>query len=75
MISAEACARLLYSASALDLATSVCFFAHQDTRFGPRKMQAPDVLLLSSGSEAQSASQNPMIARGSVGLASVRSRP
>ncbi|RHN79030.1 hypothetical protein MtrunA17_Chr1g0172421 [Medicago truncatula] len=38
-------------------------------------MQAPDVLLLSSGSEAQSASQNPVIAIGSVELAGVSINP
>ncbi|PNX61347.1 hypothetical protein L195_g060622, partial [Trifolium pratense] len=51
-ISDDRLARLLYSASALDLATSVCFLDHQETRLGPTKMQAPDVDLLSSGSDA-----------------------
>lgn len=75
MISAEACARLLYSASALDRATSVCFLAHQDTKLWPKNMHAPDALLLSSGAEAQSASQNPVIGSGSVVLAGLRSKP
>jgi hypothetical protein len=57
-------ARLLYSASVLDLATRVCFFELQETRFGPKKMQEPEVDLLSSTSEAQSASQNAVKERG-----------
>ena len=43
-------------ASSLEQATTVCFFGHQETRLGPKNTQAPDVDLLSSGSEAQSAS-------------------
>lgn len=45
-------ARLRYSASVLDRATTVCFLAHQETRLGPRNTAAPEVDLLSSGSEA-----------------------
>jgi hypothetical protein len=35
-ISAETWAKLLYFASALDLATKVCYLAHQETIFGPK---------------------------------------
>ena len=48
---------LLYSASVLDLATTVCILDHQEIKFGPRKIAAPDVDLLSSGSEAYFALQ------------------
>jgi len=59
----------------MELELRVCFFAHQDIKLGPKNIHAAEVLLLASGSEAQSTSQNPVIARGSVVLASVRSRP
>lgn len=51
-ISAERLAKLLYSASALDLATKVCFLDHREMRFGPRYTQAPEVERLLSGFEA-----------------------
>ena len=51
--SAVAKARLRYSASVLDFATTDCFFDHQETKFEPKKMAAPEVDLLSSGSDAQ----------------------
>ena len=54
--SAVANAKLWYSASVLDLATTDCFLDHQDTRLDPKKMAAPEVDLLSSGSDAQWAS-------------------
>lgn len=50
-------ARFLYSTSVLDLATTVCFLDHHDTRFGPKYMAAPEVDLQWSGSDAQSASK------------------
>ena len=59
MISAVISARLLYSASVLDLASRGCFLEHEENRFGPRKTHALEVDLLSSISDAQSASQNP----------------
>jgi len=48
---------LLYSASVLEQATADCFLDYQEIELGPRKIAAPDVDLLSSGSDAQSASQ------------------
>ena len=62
--SAATKAMLLHSASVLDLATTVCFLDHQEIKFGPRKMAAPDVDLLSSGSEGQSASQYAWMGKG-----------
>lgn len=50
-------ARLTYSASVLDLEITGCFLAHQETKFGSMKMQAPEVDLLSTRSNPQSASQ------------------
>jgi len=57
-------AKLRYSASVLDLATTDCFFDHQDTKLDPKKMAAPEVDLLSSGSDAQSASQKACNSKG-----------
>ena len=68
MISTVISAILLYSTLVLDLATKGCFLDHQDTGFGPRKAQAPDVERLSSTSDAQSTSQNPLKARGYADL-------
>ena len=45
----------LYSASALDLATIVCFLLLQVIRFPPRKVQYQVVDFLSDGGLAQSA--------------------
>lgn len=59
-ISAAVAAGLQYSASALDQATMVCFLAHQETKFGPKYMHEPEVERMSSGSEAQSASEKPV---------------
>ncbi|KAL2320145.1 hypothetical protein Fmac_029114 [Flemingia macrophylla] len=42
------CAIALNSASALDLATTLCFLLFQVTRFPPRKVQYPIVDLLST---------------------------
>lgn len=56
-ISAVVCAKLRYSTSVIDLATKCCLRDHQEITLGPRRMAAPDVDCLSSGSEAQSASQ------------------
>ncbi|BAT75172.1 hypothetical protein VIGAN_01299200, partial [Vigna angularis var. angularis] len=50
-----------YSASALDLATTLCFLLFQDIRFPPSRTQYPVVDLLSIGEPAQSASQYPSI--------------
>jgi len=47
----------MYLASVLDLATTDCFLDHQEMRLGPRNIAAPEVDLLSLGSEAQSTSQ------------------
>jgi hypothetical protein len=60
MISAVAFATALYSASVLDLETVACFFAHHETRLGPKKIANPPVELLSSRQPAQSASENPL---------------
>ena len=49
--SAVAKARLQYSASVLDLATTDCFFDHQETKFEPKMMAAPEVDLLLSSSQ------------------------
>lgn len=57
-------ARLLYSTSVLEHATTDCFLDHQEMRFGPKKTQAPEVDRLSSGSEAQSAPQKAVTEKG-----------
>ena len=63
-ISAEVCAKLLYSASVLDLATTCCLQDHHEMRFGHKKTAAPEVDRLSSNSDAQSASQRALIGKG-----------
>lgn len=45
--------KALYSASVEDRATVCCFFADQDTRFEPKKIEKPPVDLLSTESSAQ----------------------
>ncbi|KAI0504645.1 hypothetical protein KFK09_015597 [Dendrobium nobile] len=45
-----------YSTSVEDLAMVTCFLTVQETRFGPRKVQNPEMDLRSELSEAQSAS-------------------
>ncbi|BAU03137.1 hypothetical protein VIGAN_UM017800, partial [Vigna angularis var. angularis] len=47
----------LYSASALDLATTLCFLLFQDIRLPPIETQYPEVDLLSEGEPTQSASE------------------
>ena len=59
-ISATKVATLRYSASVEDLETVCCFQECQETKFGPRKRQYPDMEWRSSTSDAQSASQNPI---------------
>ncbi|MCH80715.1 hypothetical protein A2U01_0001488 [Trifolium medium] len=49
-------ARMRYSASVLERATTVCFLDHHERRFGPMKIAAPEVERRSSGSDSQSAS-------------------
>ena len=49
-------AMALYSASALDLATTCCFLLFQDIKLPPIETQYPEVDLLSDGDPAQSAS-------------------
>ena len=49
--------RLRYSASIVDRATEVCFFDHQETGLGPKKIQPPEIDLLSTISIRQSESQ------------------
>ena len=44
----------LYSASALDLATTLCFLLFQVIMFPPRKVQYPVMDFLSEGDPAQS---------------------
>jgi hypothetical protein len=56
MISIVAAAIALYSASALDLATTACFLLFQVTAFPPTNMQKPVVDFLSSGLLTRSAS-------------------
>ena len=58
VISATKLARLLYSASVLDLDTVCCFFDCQVTKFEPKYTQNPKFDLQLSKSEAQLASQN-----------------
>ena len=60
MISAVAFASALYSASVLDLETVACFLAHQDIKFGPKKIAKPPVDLLSSRQPAQSESEKAL---------------
>src|ERR1044072_1608321 len=62
--SAVRCAKLLYSASVLLLATTCCFLDHQDMRLGPKNNVAPEIDLLSSTSVAQSASEKPLSCKG-----------
>jgi len=50
--SVVACAKALYPASVLDLATTGCFLDHHEMILGPKNMAAPEVDLLSSGSAA-----------------------
>lgn len=59
VISATKCARLLYSASVLDLETTCCFLDYYEIKLEPKNTQNLDVDLPSSGSDAQSASQKP----------------
>ncbi|XP_028763318.1 probable LRR receptor-like serine/threonine-protein kinase At1g51820 [Neltuma alba] len=54
-------ARDLYSDSVLDLATTFCFLEDQVTKESPIKTQYPPIDLLSSGQEAQSASEYAII--------------
>ncbi|XP_016648949.1 PREDICTED: LEAF RUST 10 DISEASE-RESISTANCE LOCUS RECEPTOR-LIKE PROTEIN KINASE-like 2.5 [Prunus mume] len=49
----------IYSASAVDNATVLCFFDDHDITFLPKKKTCSDVLLLSSIAPAQSLSVNP----------------
>ena len=65
-------AKLRYSALVLDLDITACFFELQDTRLPPRKIQKPKVDVLSSGSQAQLASQKAK--KFKLGLA-LRVRP
>ena len=58
VIYATKLARLLYYAFVLVLDTVCCFFDCQVTKFEPKYTQNPKVDLWSSGSEAQSTSQN-----------------
>jgi hypothetical protein len=57
---AVALANTLYSASILDLDTVGCFCALQETRFLPRYMTKPHVVLLSSPLPVQSESKNAL---------------
>jgi len=50
-------AMTLYSASALDLATTLCFLLFQEIKLPPMETQYPDVDPLSEGDPAQSASK------------------
>jgi hypothetical protein len=50
----------MYSASAVDRATEVCFLELQDTRDLPRNWHVPDVLFLSTLHPAQSESEYPI---------------
>ena len=50
-------AMALYSALALDLATTFCFLLFQETKFPPINTQYPDVDRLSLGKPTQSASE------------------
>src|SRR3954470_14157604 len=63
VISQSPTAMALYSASAVDRATTSCFLLRQDTGFPPTNIQYPEVDLLSSTQLAQSASQYPSILR------------
>ena len=47
----------LYSAFALDLATTLCFLLFQEIKLPPMETQYPDVDLLSEADLAQSASK------------------
>ena len=60
IISVIAFAKALYSAYVLDLDTVVCFLAHQDIRFGPKKIANPPVDRLSSRHPAQSESEKAL---------------
>jgi hypothetical protein len=60
MISIDALARDLYSASVLDLDTVYCFLALHDTRFVPRNIANPPIDLLSSRLPTQSTSVKPL---------------
>ena len=53
----DVCAMTLYLASALDLATTVCFFLFQVIKFPPGKAQCSVVDFLSDGDPAQTASE------------------
>lgn len=61
MSSHVATAVALYLASALDLATTFCFWLFHDIRLPQIDTQYPEVERLSIGESAQSASQNPTI--------------
>src|SRR5436190_23406457 len=63
VISQRPTAMAMYSASAVDRATTSCFLLRQDTEFPPTNMQYPDVDLLLSTQLVQSASQYPSIFR------------
>src|ERR1044072_4918155 len=74
-ISAAVLAKLLYSASVLDLATKVCFLELHEIKFGPKKRQELEVDLLSSGSAPQPASQNAISGVGEVQEVGLSKRP
>ncbi|XP_061353049.1 uncharacterized protein LOC133297846 [Gastrolobium bilobum] len=59
MSSQVAVAMERYSASALDLATTLCFLLLQEIKLSPTNTQYPEVDLLSIGEPAQSASEYP----------------
>ena len=49
----------MYSASAVDKATEICFFDDQETKERPSKWHPPDVLLRSTRHPAKSESEYP----------------
>jgi hypothetical protein len=53
-------ARVLYSASVLDLETVACFLANHETNFSQRNIAKPRVYLLSSRQHIQSASEKAL---------------
>lgn len=68
-------AKILYSTLELDLEISVSFLIYQETKLGPRKMQAPYVDVLSSRSEAKSSSQNSTMVIGKMMLTGISRIP